>query len=207
MRNQPEFLRGEIRAGEDGNGGSRVKFRASTAALDRHDTKILPEGIDTSRFETNPIFVWGHDAYGGWEVPKMENVLGRVVGIVKSSEALDIDVEFADESVNPKGAQALRMVRAGLLNAVSIGFRILARREETDPSSNKTYWVYEKTELLEVSLVPIPSNPEALALVRSMAGASPSTTGADVDARAAEQDRDTSLLLETLRSIRKSISR
>ena len=39
-------------------------FRASTSDLDRHGTIVEPRGIDTANFVSNPVFMWGHDAYG-----------------------------------------------------------------------------------------------------------------------------------------------
>lgn len=152
-----------------GDGDRTVVFRASTPAVDRHGTIVRPEGIRTEKFAANPIFVWAHDAYGGWETPSPESVIGRVVSWDRSPEAFDITVEFAPEEANPKAEQALRLVKAGFLNAVSIGFVPLKYHEEKESESEPTRLVYDEVELLEVSLVPIPSNPEAVALIRSMA--------------------------------------
>lgn len=153
-----------VRADE---GGRRVTFRASTSGVDRHKTRIKPEGLDTSNFEKNPIFLWGHDGYGGFfGVPQMDHVLGRIPSFVKGQDAFDIDVDFAPEEVNPKSEQALRMVKAKFLNAVSIGF--IPRQIVRDLGNEDDVPTITKSELLEVSLVPIPSNPDALALSRSM---------------------------------------
>src|SRR5678810_974056 len=154
---------------ERADGERILTFRASTAGVDRHRTRVHPQGLDTSNFEKNPIFLWGHDGYGGFfGVPQMDHVLGRVESFKKTTEAFDIDVKFADESVNPKAEQAFKMVRAGFLNAVSIGFipRQIVREMNGDDEDEIPQ--ITKAELLEVSLVPIPSNPDALALSRSM---------------------------------------
>ena len=153
-----------LRAAEEGR---VVAFRASTPALDRHGSRILPQGIRTEAFERNPVFLWGHDGYGR---PDPQAVIGRVIRHRKSAQAFDIEVEFAPEAANPRAEQALRLVRAGFLSAVSIGFVPLRSHEERLPGG-KTVLVYDEVELLEVSLVPIPSNPEALALVRELAAA------------------------------------
>lgn len=147
--------------------GRVIKFRASTSGVDRHKTRIDPEGLDTTNFEKNPIFLWGHDGYGGWfGVPQMDHVLGRIPSFKKSQDFFDIDVDFAPEDVNPKAEQAHRMVRAKFLNAVSIGF--IPRQIVRDLGNEDDVPRITKSELLEVSLVPIPSNPDALALSRSM---------------------------------------
>ena len=164
----------EVRAGE----GRRITFRANTPDVDSYGTIIKPEGIDTSRFEKNPVFLWGHDSTGGFGgPPELENVLGRVVEIHRSPEALDVVVEFADADINPRADQAYRMVKAGFLNGVSISFwpkrwhTETITREVDGQSWSEEVIVYDESELAEISLVPLPSNPNALALVRSMARA------------------------------------
>jgi len=156
--------RAEIRAT---NSSRTASFRASTPALDRHGSIIKPEGIDTTNFEKNPLLLWAHDGYGGWfSTPSLDSIIGRVIEIRKSPEALDIKAEFLTGDINPEAEKALRMVRAKALNSVSIGFIPREIVYEVGPG-NKEVPVITKSELLEVSLVPIPSNPEALATERS----------------------------------------
>lgn len=148
----------------------RVRFRASTPDIDRHGTRVRPEGIDAANYKKNPVFLWGHDGYGGWTAPEMENVIGKTVEMEMSRRAFDIAVVFADVEVNPKGDMAYRMVRAGLLSAVSIGF--IPQDVVVETEDERRVPIIKRSELLEVSLVPIPSNPSALQIVRSMAAAS-----------------------------------
>lgn len=155
-------------------GGSRhVTFRACTPSLDRHGTIIKPGGIKTEDFDRNPLFLWAHDGYGGLQPPSIESVIGRIVEHRKSEGSFDIDVAFLDESINPKAEMALRMVRAGVLNTVSIGFRVLQWHVESMDvrGGPKEVKIFDEVDLLEVSLVAIPSNPHAVALVRTMARA------------------------------------
>jgi len=145
-----------------------VAFVAATAAVDRHGTVILPQGIRTDAFVRNPVFLWGHDGYGGPGMPSgLGHVLGRVVALRASPEAFEVEAEFAPAEVNPLAEQALRLGRAGFLSAVSIGFLPLESRAETREGRMVT--VFTAVDLLEVSLVPVPSNPEALALLRAVA--------------------------------------
>lgn len=143
-------------------------FRASTNDIDRHGTIIDPLGIKTDNYDANPVFVWGHDAYGGASTPALENVLGRVVEYTKSETAFDIGVRWATEEQNPKAQMAKSMVRGGILNAVSIGFIPNAEKMVTKDVDGEAIPVYEETELVEVSLVTVPANPNATALIRSM---------------------------------------
>jgi len=133
-----------------------VTFRASTPTRDRHDSIVMPEGIQTANFEKNPIFGWGHDVY---DSSSMSSIIGKVTGFHRSAESFDVDVEFAPADVNPAGEMALRMVRGEYLSMVSIGFMpIDAGFEVVDESE---VFIYRRVDLLEVSLVPIPANPEA----------------------------------------------
>lgn len=162
---------------EEGDGDDDVKrrtkrFRVSTPDKDRHRTRISPEGIDTSNYEKNPIFLWAHDGYGGWETPNIFHVLGRVVDFTKTRRAFDVDAEFLSGEVNGLAEIALGMVNAKALNAVSIGFipKEIVFEKDSDGSDRDVPHI-TKCELLEVSLVPIPSNPNALELARSMVSA------------------------------------
>ena len=137
-------------------------FRASTADVDRHGTIIEPAGIDTANFESNPVFAWGHDAY---DAPDIENVLGRVAEYRRSDEAFDIGVEWAPHD---RAQMARNLVKAGFLSAVSVGFIPDESAISTRSVGDYEVPVFERTELVEVSLVPVPSNPQAVALMRSL---------------------------------------
>ncbi|MBI4474094.1 MAG: HK97 family phage prohead protease [Acidobacteria bacterium] len=145
-----------------------VTFRSTTTGKDRHGTRILTDGIDVENYAKNPVFCWGHDAYGGYfSVPDMENVIGRSIAIRKKPDYMEQDVAFTPEDVNPKGDRAFRMVMARFLNTVSIGF--IPRSVSIEMEDEVEIPVITKSELLETSLVTIPSNPDALAVIREMA--------------------------------------
>jgi HK97 family phage prohead protease len=144
-------------------GGNRViTFIASTDGVDRHSTRILPMGLQTDRYERNPLVLFAHDGYGSFfSTPSMENIVGRTVALRKSEKKLEADVEFLAASVNPKAEMLLGMVKAGAVSAMSIGFIPLETAIERD-SAGTEIPVITKAELLELSVVPIPSNSEAL---------------------------------------------
>ena len=147
-------------------GERTAKFRASTPALDRHKTIVRTEGIDTTNYAQNPIFGWGHDVYS---YSPIENIIGKVTGWQQDANRFDIDVEFTPPGTNPMGEMAYRMVKGGFVNMVSIGFiEKKAGYQEVEGFADQIY-VYDETELLEVSLVPIPSNPEAKVITNALA--------------------------------------
>lgn len=133
----------------------------------------------------------------GGSPPEMENVIGRTVrfgvtnlkrdvsdmlgdlaekrmgpkgrAVLEASEAFDIEVEHTPEAINPRGALAFRMVRGGFLNMTSIGARVLdVKRQRSGVRGVPDITVFNKTELLEGSLVPIPANANAVVLARAV---------------------------------------
>lgn len=128
---------------------NRVRFTASTPDLDRHGTRLLPLGCDSAAFERNPIVLWNHNKDGS-----PDDVLGRVVEIVKTAAAVEVVVEF---DTHAKAQEVLRKVRAGFLRAVSVGFIPQQDRKNADGTIDVLTW-----ELCELSIVPVPSNRQAL---------------------------------------------
>lgn len=149
-----------------------LRFRASTDMIDRHRSIVKQGGIDTTHY--SGAFLWGHDSFKGMfgGGPDIKNNLGKVISknLTKfersgvEAQATDVDVRFS--KVNPFAVLAQGMVREGILGDTSIAFiPKKAHREDIDGEEIK---IYDEVELLEISLVPVPSNPEAQALVRSM---------------------------------------
>jgi HK97 family phage prohead protease len=140
-----------------------VTFIASTDGLDRHGTKVMPMGINTDNYNNNPIILFGHDGYGGFfSTPDPANIIGKANALRKSERKLEVDIAFLDAETNPRADMLYRMVRAGAVNAVSIGFIPREVRVEDDGAGNQIP-VIVRSELLEISVVPIPSLPSALA--------------------------------------------
>ena len=152
-----------------------VRFRASTDIIDRHRTIVNQRGIDFTHF--GGAFLWGHDSFKGMfgGAPKIENQLGKVIakevtaikrGKDEDGEATDVDVKFS--KVNPFAVMAEGMVREGILGDTSIGF--IPKKDHALTVGDEVIKVFDEIELLEISLVPVPANPEAQSLVRSMFG-------------------------------------
>jgi HK97 family phage prohead protease len=140
-----------------------VTFIASTDGLDRHGTKVMPMGISTDNYDRNPIILFGHDGYGGFfSTPDPSNIIGKADALRKSEKKLEVDIAFLDAETNPRADMLYRMVKAGAVSTVSIGFIPREVRVEDDGAGNQIP-VIVRSELLEISVVPIPSNPEALA--------------------------------------------
>lgn len=157
-------------------------FRASTRKLDRHRSILEPEGFDLTDF--GGTWGWGHDVYGRHDgsAPPPENVLGSIDATDQTREFLDVGVRWAPHDLANRVRQQLD---GGFINGVSVGFipklfdwdvwfdENNERVEGDDAGADSEHFMadhYREQELLEVSVVIIPSNPEgqALAVERCM---------------------------------------
>lgn len=137
-----------LQAGEAGT----YTFRASTAAVDRQNEVIDQQGWDLGAYKANPVILDSH-RYGS-----IDDILGKASRVEVMPEGLEIDVQFAP---TPKGQMAQRLVEDGMLSTVSVGFRSKSRRPGQRTGEPM---MHTAMELLEVSMVAIPANREAVRL-------------------------------------------
>ena len=151
----------EVRASNDDR---KVKFIFSTDSKDRHGTRINPDGWRLDNFNKNGIASYQHRAYGD---PDPDMVIGKA-SAWKSDGRLVGTIDFETEDVNPLAEKLYRKVRSGTLNAVSVGFvehdgHWGGDEDRGAPEEDENTYYFDDVELMEISLVTVPSNPEALA--------------------------------------------
>lgn len=127
-------------------------FRASTAAVDRQGEVIDQAGWQLEAYRRNPVILDSH-RYGS-----IDDILGKAIRVESMPEGLEVDVQFADTE---RGQMARRMVEDGFLRTVSVGFRSLGRKPGMRAGEPMTHTAME---LLEVSMVAIPANRDAVRL-------------------------------------------
>ncbi len=150
--------------------GRVIRFIGSDESIDRDGDTISIDGWDVSAYMKNPIVLFGHDYYN---LP-----IGKTISVTadKRARQLLFDISFPtieELSSNPAtpSEHALKvdaiynMAKAGILNTVSVGFRGI------DYEPTATGRAYKRQELMEISIVPVPANPNAVAILRA-AGAS-----------------------------------
>jgi phage head maturation protease len=83
--------------------------------------------------------------------------------IAVTARGLEATVKFATAEENPQADQVYRLIQGGYLRAGSVGFRVNKWEmiEKTDTLR------FTEVELLEFSVVCVPSNPDALVSARS----------------------------------------
>ncbi len=125
---------------------NKYRVIASTDAIDRQGDVIDQNGWELDNYMKNPVMLFAHD-YSSLPVAKC-------IKLSIESQGLVCDFEFAPAEGNPVGAQIKYLYDNGFMNAVSVGF---IPKEQNGG-------VITKAELLEISLVPVPANQEALRL-------------------------------------------
>jgi hypothetical protein len=144
--------------------GSRIKrFIITSDALDRDRDIVIPDGLDLKEYLDNPVFLWCHN----FTIPP----IGKCIAIerVAGGRKIQADFEFFDDGPEGLATRVYRLYDGGFLNMVSVGFKII----KAGPADSTVFTlrpeaareaarvVYAAT-LLEVSAVPIGSNPDAL---------------------------------------------
>lgn len=137
-----------------------VEFVASTVAVDTYGTVLPPDLWDLSRYARNGVVGYQHDIYYSDDP---DNVIGRGEAYTANGELL-IRIFFEPAELNPKADKVYRKVLFGSINAVSVGFRATAPGHwgrKADGEDPDVYY-YNGQELMEVSVVNVPSNPDAV---------------------------------------------
>ena len=142
--------------------GACLDFVSSDETLDRYNEIIVASGWRLANYQQNPVFQNSHQ-YGDiiFTLGKAITTEIRVGMTSTSSPYLYQRIQFATEA-NPIAKIAYGLYRGEFLNAVSVGFAPLRWENGTEKTAYRRK--YLEQELLEVSAVGIPANPNALAL-------------------------------------------
>lgn len=137
---------------------SRVRrFVASDESVDSYNSVISAEGWDLERYSKNPVVLFGH---ASWAHP-----IGKGNAFIEDKKLM-LDVTFLPEDVNPMADRTMRILDEGLMGA-SVGFDPLEWEvDEERETGDEDWWnvplKYTKQRLLEVSVVTLPANENAL---------------------------------------------
>ena len=137
------------RAAHDGT----TRFRLTERKVDRDGDVVEPGGGRLDNFKANPIVLFAH----GWSRQEMIPI-GRVLPetIKQTVRFIDANVMFDDGGSDPFSARIGEKVQGGFVNAGSIGFLPTAVSQDTVLAGQRGV-TFTEWELLEFSIVPIPS--------------------------------------------------
>jgi HK97 family phage prohead protease len=143
-----------IKAETDAAPESRIiRFVASDETIDRAGDIIKVDGWKLDNYMKNPVFLWSHE--------RDLLPIGKAVEAKIENGSLIIAVEFATAEHNPQAEQVYKLYRDGFLSAVSVGF-LPMRWEFVDDESRNLGIDFIEQDLLELSAVTVPCNPNAL---------------------------------------------
>jgi phage head maturation protease len=138
---------------------SCLDFISSDATLDRYNEIIIPAGWNLTTYQRNPVFQNAHQ-YGDI-IFTLGKALLTEIRTVAGRQALFQRIQFAVDA-NPVARIAYALYAGKFLNTVSVGF--IPTRWENGTAESGFARKYLEQELLEVSAVAIPANPNAVAL-------------------------------------------
>jgi HK97 family phage prohead protease len=133
-----------------------LRFVGSDESVDRDNERVLSSGWKLDNYKKNPVVMLNH-RHSDVPVAKAQRVW-----INKNEKALMFDVKFPEPEISSVGDTLYKLYSSGYMNATSVGFQ---------PNYDKIEWgdgikvprvTFHEQELLELSLVSVPSNPRSL---------------------------------------------
>jgi len=133
-----------------------LSFTGSDETPDRDDDVISVDGWELDNYLKNPVFMWAHD----YKQPP----IGKAVEVKKEDRKLRFNIKFADKDTYPFANTIFKLYRGGFMKATSVGFIPHKTEPRLDEEGNPIARGrnFLSQELLELSAVPIPCNPNAL---------------------------------------------
>lgn len=142
--------------------GDTSVFVASTSAADLTGDTIDARGWDLSRVSRGICaFMANHNSRD-----IIGSLLGKVVSAETNGDALVCKVQWAADQ--PPAVAARNLVKQGMASAVSVGFWPLEYAARYDEKDRFVGYSFTKQTLLELSLVMVPANADALVVQRSL---------------------------------------
>lgn len=137
-------------------GSDQLEYIMSDSSVDRLGDIIEQDGWQLVNFKKNPIALFGHSSnfvVGNWRDVRV--VDGRLVGKLDLMPAVSERLQEIHAAVN-----------AGVLRAVSVGFRPI----KAEPLENSKVGGirFLSHELVECSLVAVPANPNAIQIAKGL---------------------------------------
>ncbi len=133
-----------------------LQFIGTTEVPDRDGEVIKASAWQVDRYTKNPVVQWAHQ----YDKPP----IGRTLSIRQTKQKETVfEIEFAEKETYEFADTIYKLCKEGYLNATSVGFIPI----ESEKGKGEVVKLFTKVELLEVSIVPVPSNPEALVTARN----------------------------------------
>jgi HK97 family phage prohead protease len=137
-----------------------VDVVASSEVIDSYE-EIVEQDWDLSRFNRNPVVLYGHNSWITTSEPEHTLPIGHAENTRVEGNQLLATICFVDERANPMAERVWQGFLQKSLRAVSVGFWPHTIVEEK--RDDKSYLRLRDNELFEISVCPIGANPDAVA--------------------------------------------
>lgn len=158
-----KFAQAQVRKISDDVEKTRyIEFVASDNSRDSYRTVLPVDKWDLNRFNKNGVIGYQHALYYS---TNPDTVIGTGRAFIEDNQLI-VGITFEPVELNPIAEKLFRKVLHGTIKAVSVGFDPIGEGawgvgEEAYGKANETYY-YAGQDLLEVSVVHIPANKNAV---------------------------------------------
>ena len=132
-----------------------LEFIGSDESVDSYGDIMEVAGWDLDRYQKNPVFLWAHR----YDQPPV----GKAIQVMQGDK-LKFHIKFASADTYPFADTIYKLYKGGFLRGTSVGFMPREHEELVNDDGARTGWRYKRQELLELSAVPVPANPNALVM-------------------------------------------
>ena len=137
-----------------------IELLVSDESVNSYNIRILTAGGDFSRFEKNSIMLFNH----------IRAISGKIDDILPIGTWIDFRVEGTQIFATPKfdltddfAVKISKKFTGGVIRSASIGIRVLEMAQDGVDQQGRKQYIVTKWQLMEISLVDIPSNENAVA--------------------------------------------
>lgn len=135
----------------------------SDESLNSHGFRVLTSGIRTERFDKNPVLFFNHQTDSVFDSRVYNGPLGKWEGLRVENGVLIASPVF--DEMDPQGALLSHKFENDFIRAASIGFRVIScSTDESLMVPGQQLPTVTECELIEISIVDLPSNKNAVAL-------------------------------------------
>jgi HK97 family phage prohead protease len=133
----------------------------TTDSIDRDGEVVIPAGMNSKEYEANPVLLYEHNA---------KQPIGKMVRMKRGDRSIEAEFALAPRPDNHEGEwfpdTVASLMEFGALNTMSIGFLGTemrpASKADIERFGTGVKRVFGKWKLLEVSVVSIPANQDAI---------------------------------------------
>lgn len=122
---------------------------ASTNSIDRHGEVVDNNGWDLKAFKKNPVILWGHNH----DEPAIG--VSKKTWVEGTGKKAKLMIQPLLHDVTERAKAIKTLVEMGVIKTLSVGFK---------PLESPDGVTFTKNELLEVSMVNVPANADAMAM-------------------------------------------